>query len=189
MYVNTNELPEIIQRALKSFGYGRRDINLEARDSIDIGGGANKGSRAVLIVVNIAVNQVTSETRGSWGGQNPFVKTIDDVSNLLEIPDNFVVIFGGEGGQGSYASLYANSKTVAPLLPAPSPELTRGQLNALYVFRALKSSARKEELLRLGVTLGELGQLVLDGYLVRKGNGTQITVKGKNASPRNVIYG
>lgn len=189
MYINTKDLPQIIKDALASFGFARPHVQLEARDSVHVGGGASKGSRNVLVLVNLAENKIVRTVKGSWGGPNMFVQTIDDVQQAVQLPDNYVLVFGTEGGHGTFANLYANTVTVAPLLPAnEGANLTKGQLNALYVFRSIKSSYRRDELRRLGVTRDELGKLVLDGYIVRKGNGVQITLKGKNAAPRDVIY-
>lgn len=189
MYIKTSELPQIIKDALKLFGYTRLDVTLEAREAIHVGGGAGKGSRNVIVVVDLGENKIVRTLRGSWGGQNMFVETIDDVDSSITIPDNFVVVFGTEGGtHGSFANLYANTKTVAPLLVEHSEELTKGQLNALYVYRAIKSSYRPDELHRLGVRKSDVDFLIVNGFITEKGNGRQITLKGKNAAPRNTIY-
>lgn len=186
-YINTKDLPQIIKDALTSFGFARPHITLEARDSVHVGGGASKGSRNILILVDLAENKIVRTLRGSWGGPNMFVATIDDVEQAVPLPDNYVLVFGTEGSN-TFANLYANTCTVAPLLPSgEGSELTKGQKNALYVYRAIKSSYRPDELRRLGVTSADVDFLIANEYIAQKGNGRQITLKGKNAAPRDWI--
>lgn len=68
-------------------------------------------------------------------------------------------------------------------------QLSEQQRHILYCFKGLKSGPyRKQALERCGATAEELERLMTSGMLLRKGNGIQITVAGKNQAKESHKY-
>ena len=95
MYTQVKDLPESIQSALSSLGYGRKDISLEVAESISPRVGGGDGLRGFCCIVNIENGERKTDV-GSWGGSNMFqesaVNRVDSDDNNYIIPPNFAVI-------------------------------------------------------------------------------------------------
>jgi hypothetical protein len=195
MFVQTKQLPQALQSTLKALGYHKKDISLQAKDSISPQIMGNQGQRGFFSTVNLETGETTKRL-GSWGGSNVFCPTnqVDLDEQNYAIPVNVVCIKGTEGYPNVSASLYARPETLAPLLPQ-TPTITDKQAAILVAFRGLKSGPyRQEELARLDATSEDLNSLVGLGMLKRSSNGaTAITIEGKNAtqgkrSPSGLTY-
>ena len=191
MHVAVKDLPQSVQRALKSVGYGRRDIRVEARPSISIQGAGGDGFREFAVILNLETGH--SETlKGSWGGANPWNprNQVDMDERQHTIPMNGAVIKGTEGGNRPvYAVLYVNPDNMAALLPAPV-DLTPQEDWALAIISGLKPSYRGEyferrDLGAYNVQNPFVQSLIAKGLVQATGSGIQITTAGKNAvNPR-----
>jgi hypothetical protein len=181
MYVTITELPDTITSALKSVGYGRKDINVEPRETVSVQDMGSSGRRGFVVLVDIATGR-TELHQGSWGGANMFnpANAVDLDGAERQIIPGMAVIKGSEGDT-VYATLYLHPDNLVKMLPA-KPEVTKREAGILYVFCAYKSSSRKEELARKGVTPAELASLVTRGFLSVNKVGTTITTTGKNAA-------
>ena len=72
---------------------------------------------------------------------------------------------------------------------AGNNKLTKKFRHILYCFKGLKSGPyRKSALERCGATEEDLNVLCSSGYLVRKGNGIQITTSGRNEASESRDY-
>lgn len=183
-HIAVNQLPRTLQSALSALGYGRKDISVDAAESVSPFGAGGNGYREFFVAVNLATGQ-REERWGSWGGANPFNPTnrVDNATAEYAIPANVAVIKGSiGGGRPVSARIYVRPDAMAPMLPA-APELTATETGALYCYRALKSGQyRQDELRRYGADAATIDGLVSRGLLKRASNGaTQITTEGKNA--------
>ena len=193
MFVTIKELPEVIRNAVKTV-YGGKDIEVRVGDTVTLLGGGGQGSRSFAYVLNLATGHITSHI-GSWGGANMFnpANRVDNDSREFPIPDNHIVIKGTMGYR-KHAYIVAGTATITPLLPKADDTVTDTHKRILYAYRALKSFARRENMLReksdydkttTGLTPDELDKeidlLVTKGLLKRnKAGSTQITTAGKN---------
>jgi len=185
-YVSTTELPESIQQALKSVGYGRKDIGIEPDETVSMQtGAAGAGRRAFVVLVDIATGR-SERYMGSWGGANMFNpgNAVDLDSEERAIHVGLAVIKGAEGGDRPvYATIHLHPDNVVKLLPA-KPTLTERELLVLGTFNYKGGSYRKAEQARLNVTEDELANLVRKGLISRNRAGScQLTTAGRNARP------
>ncbi len=182
MHVETKGLAPAIREALRSVGYGGRDIAVVPAETIEAATGADRGQRGFMIMVNLDTGG-RKVMQGSWGGSNMFVTTTDDVRESVPLPPNGVVLKGTTGYPRTFATLYANPKLVALLAPGGEDELTDEEQQAIYCFAAIKGGQyRRDELRRRGVAEAAVTGLVERGYLKQnKAGSIQITTKGKNA--------
>jgi hypothetical protein len=182
MYVQVAELPESLQGALKSVGYGRKDINIEAREQVYMADGGGEGFRAFVVLVDLATGRAERHD-GSWGGANMFnprnAVDLDDTPRTI-IP-GMAVVKGHIGGDRPVgATVYINPENVAKLLPA-KPDVSDREKQLLGVM-GYKSGYRKEELARMRATDAEIDALVSRGFLSRnKAGAISLTTEGKNA--------
>jgi hypothetical protein len=181
IYTECKDLPESIKSALRSVGYNRTDISIEARDEMSFASPpAFEGSRGFTLVVNLTTGQCQVE-HGSWGGANMFERrAVDCDETLYPMRPGIAVIQGESGGRGCFAHLYLHPDNVCKFLPAV-PTLTAKQAAVVYVYDSIKSSYRKAELDREGCTTADVDECIALGYLERKGNGVRVTTFGKNA--------
>ena len=182
MHVETKTLPDILQRALASVGYARRDIAVEAREAVSLADGGSAGRRAFALIVDLVAGQIVT-LRGSWGGPNMFnpSNTVDTDDKIRALQPGLAVIKGSEG-ESTYASIYVHPENLRPLLPSgPTVDDRDGRILAAY--RGLKSGPYRQEALRaLQCTEADITRLCAAGLLKRSSNGaTQITTAGKNA--------
>jgi len=182
MYIKVKDLPECVQRALKSSQYHRKDIRVNIENKSELGGCAGDGTRSFSILVNLETGQY-EKTVGSWGGANPFEsKPIDRNLEPMELPEGFVLINGSEGNK-TWATLSVNPANVPLLSLPPTEEISLIEAKALYCFCCLKGgSPRKEYLKRLGVDETTISDLVTKKFLKQNKRGfCQVTTEGRNA--------
>lgn len=99
-YVDVADLPEPVLAALKSVGYGRKNIEVRAEASVVLGDmSAGNGRRAFAVLVNLDTGEHVVR-HGSWGGINAFdrVNPVDNDQNAYPLPPNGVAITGSRGG-------------------------------------------------------------------------------------------
>lgn len=186
-YATVRDLPDVVQRALHTAGYGRRDIAVHTVTSVELASpAAGDGYRGFTILVDLATDRF-QVMNGSWGGANPFTHSpVDSDHTRYTLPSHGVVIRGQVGGgRPVWAQIYVPAAMRDRMLTAaPSgPELTVRQLAVLHYYRCLISSYRKERLEREGL-MGEIDGLVALGMLSRNRAGaTQLTTKGKSLAP------
>lgn len=187
MYVELKSVNPHLRTALDSVGYGCKDVQVEAAETVDPTVGGGSGARGFVTIVNLDTG-ARQTVNGSWGGANMFAHSpVDGTEERITIPPNGAVIKGTRGYPRTFATVYAHPTAVgAHLLPSGAPAddlLTDVEKSALGAFVCLKSGEyRREALARCGATAEVLGSLVLRGYLKRNRAGaTQITTKGKNA--------
>lgn len=187
IHSKVKDLPECIQSALKSVGYGRADIRIDAAEKTDPGAASGSGQKAFCIIINMATGEV-KEMFGSWGGQNLFNadNQVDNDRSLYDIPSGYAVIKGSIGGQ-VYAYMTVHPDNIVKYLPVHDVELDARDKWILYTFDGLTSAGRRNEWERCNDKPSEddLNRLAAKGYLKRNKNGaTQITTEGKNALGR-----
>lgn len=183
-YQLVSDLPECLIDALKSVAYGKRDIEIVAKEKVSILYPGGAGRRGFAILVNLATGETETHT-GSWGGANGFnpQNQVDRNDQSYPIPENGAVILGSEGDK-TFATIYLNPKNVAPLLSSGDP-LSEDDRKIMYAFGCLKSGAyRNEELSLLGIkdpkNDPKIRSLIGRGFLKQDGRGIQMTLSGKN---------
>jgi hypothetical protein len=186
MYAQITDLPRPVQSALESVGYHRKDIRVEASPTVILGNTAyGDGYQAFTTLVNLDTGE-TQTVKGSWGGPNMFNpnNAVDNDQQSYTLPPYGVVIKGQRGGgKPVYATLHIPASMVDRMLPAPGPELTKEEKDALYCHDSIKGGQyRKDELRRRNVSEATISAMIERGYLKRNRAGaTSITTEGKNA--------
>lgn len=185
-YVDVTDLPAPIQSALKSVGFGKANISVEASATVHLGNsGSGKGSRAFTVLVDLDTGKSVT-THGSWGGVNMFnpSNAVDNDDRAYALPPNGVAIMGSTGGgKPTMARLHIPASMVSRIITAgPVEALPTDQLTALAIFTGYKASYRAEELARYKVPASTLDTLVAAGLLKRNRAGaTSVTTAGQNA--------
>jgi hypothetical protein len=190
MHVEVKELSGAVRRVLEGVGYGARDIEIVAADSVELRTTANDGARGFVRVLNLD----TGESRGAmgdFGGSGLGRRMSDYTDESFPIPENGAVIKGSVGYPRTFARIYAHPHAVgAYMLPSgePADELSAEDQQALYCFGSIKGGEyRRDEMRRRNVSEATVDSLVSRGYLKRNRAGaTQITTQGKNA--RTIRY-
>lgn len=186
VYTQVKDLPESIQSALSSLGYGRKDIKIEVSESISPSVGGGDGLRGFCCIVNIETGERKTDV-GSWGGQSMFAESasnrVDSDHNSYIIPPNFAVIKGSSGrDRPVYATITISSSNVIKALPE-KVELSARDQWVLYTFKALTSAGRKNEWERENDKPSEadLIRFAASGWIKRRSDGAcSITTEGKN---------
>lgn len=181
-HIAVRDLPASLQRALKSIGYGRRDI--EVVDSgVWFSSNPFEGNRAVSYTVDLKNGFITDAQKGSWGGANPFQTRSLDRDERRTVPHGSAVISGEKGGRGNFLSIYVNPGALK--IEEEAVDLSADEKRALNIIGGIKSGYRQDEFRRYG--LGEYGpnnwliQNLADKGLVKiMRTGIQITTKGRN---------
>lgn len=185
MYVLVNELPQSIQRALRSVNYNRKDIEVEVGETFSAPGAFGSGHRARVMVVNIATGAAQYE-EGSWGGGNPFEhRPVDQPSGSSKLPAGFVAL---TSSHSKFWTLHVNPANAAKLLPeAKSTDLTIREMWILHAHKGLTSAGRKDEFRRGAREMGgppkpeEIQSLAQKGLIkVNAAGSSQITTEGRN---------
>lgn len=185
-YVTVTDLPAPVIGALKSVGYGKKDIRVEAAERVTLSSAGQAGCRAFVTLVNLTTGQ-HSTTYGSWGGANMFnpANPVDLDDNSYPLPADGVAIRGSMGGgQPVHASLHIPASMVARMLPGPAVDLSHVERQALQCYVTLKSGQyRQDALRRANVTTDVIDGLVTRGFLARNRAGAiSVTTAGKNAA-------
>lgn len=187
-YVKISSLPSSIQAALKEAGYNRKDIQVNTAETVCPRPPSAQGKRGFTAVCVLADDsQEYKMTWGSWGGSNMFVKTIDDVHENVDIPENVAFVMGTSSSPGypGYAYIYVHPKNMNPSLLPSEGSVSEREAKILAIFRSLKSAYRKEYLDGMKASDEEITSLVSRGYLSRnKAGATAITTQGRNASAK-----
>ncbi len=183
-HIAVKGLPAVVQCALESVGYGRKDISVTAQETVTMGIASGDGYRAFVGVVNLDTGERKFHW-GSWGGANAYCldNRVDNDREQYAIPVNGCVILGSEGGgRPVSASIVVRADALAPMLPPPV-EVTEDEKRILYAYRALKGGAyRKEYLSKIKDSAELVNGLVARGLLKRaKNDATSITTEGRNA--------
>ena len=190
-HVPVRDLPHTIQRALKHVGYGRRDIEVEAKSDISVQSMGGDGYQSFVVVLNIDTGDM-KEFKGSWGGPNPFSRgnQVDEDDSSHAIPVNGAAIRGTRGGgHPVWAKLYVNPYNMPQMIPQ-KVELTEEEDWVLAILDGLKPGARAEAFERRGLGYYGVGNplviaLANKGLVKSSFAGVQITTTGKNSvNPR-----
>jgi hypothetical protein len=184
-FVTVKSLPPAVQAALASVSYGRKDIQVQASESVVLAGSAGNGFRAFVVLVNLSTAQHTTHM-GSWGGSNMFDRDnpVDNDSRSYPLPANGIAITGRMGGsQPTYATLHVPASMVARILPSAKVALSTVERDALYCHKAIRGGIyRRNELQSRKVPPAVIDDLVTRGLLSRNRAGSvSITTEGKNA--------
>jgi hypothetical protein len=177
IYSLVKDLPKCIQNALNSVKYHLKDIEINVTDTVCLLDGGCEGRKAFAIIINLATEEYHTEY-GSWGGSNMFSNNRVDNDNRNHLLGEGVVVIKGSIGMKTYARIYIGNKNIIPMLPNEQLDLLSRKI--LYIYRALKSAFRAEEIRRIGATDNEINKLIESGYLKKDGRGIQITTKGKS---------
>ena len=188
MYFEIKELPPQIQRALRQVGYGRTDIDCEARDGeAPTGGLAGDGERAFLVLVDLAAGGRIEVHLGDWDGRNIFARKAADWVETAPMRPGVAYIRGTGGASMRWGKVYFHPSNMAPLLPAPT-ELDHRLRRILAVYRCIRGGARQPYLRRWGWTEADRDRLAELGLIkVNRSGAVTITTAGRNASD-NVSY-
>jgi len=191
MYVETKTLSTHLQAALKSLGYGRKDIKVIAEETTSLASSGGDGYRGFACLVNLDTGE-RKTLQGSWGGSNMFVKTVvDDSTQNIQLPAHGAVIQGHRGGTTPvWAQLHVSPEVLKGFLP-PAPEAMSDQdQRGLKCVTDHKGGAyRHEELRRQRVQPSTIDSLVERGYLARnKAGALSATTKGRNARSTMARY-
>ena len=145
MHIKVKDLPSTLQAALKSCGYARADIGVEAKDNYTMQcRTSGAGRRGFTMAVDLATGKSETVT-GSWGGANMFNpgNSVDLDDTRRPLPPNFAVVHGSEG-DGVRAYVEVNPQTLIPLLPATA-ELSKVETALLDVYCGLSTAGRKRQ--------------------------------------------
>jgi hypothetical protein len=145
MYVKTYTLPNHLQHKLNQIGYHKKEINIEAAESVNVMDCGATGCRSFFFPFSLSQGCGTT-VYGSWGGPNPFETRQPDIDNRDHvIPDGCGICRGSEGGTSpTRASIYIHPSAIAPLLPAVQI-LTSRHRSILKQYKELTSAGRKYE--------------------------------------------
>lgn len=187
--IEVKRLSPAIQAALRSVGYGARDIAVRPATevSLTVGGGAGMRGFAMLVDMHTGRHETM---RGSWGGANMFnpQNRVDLDTTLRPLPPGTVLIKGTEGHPRTIATIYAHPDTMGSFaLAGPQAEVSADERTVLNVYRGIISSYRQSEFARRGLSRHQVAaateRLIALGLLKRNAAGAvQITTAGKNAA-------
>lgn len=184
VYSQVKELPLILQRALKSIGYYKKDISIEGKETVSVQDSGGDGRRGFVVLVDLVANSYR-KSYGSWGGANMFTANVVDSDDKEHaIPPNGAVITGCEGGgHPTLANLYLHPSNIVKFLP-PKVELTDAERIALEQMSTLKPGYRDT------VPPPVLASLLTKGLAKQnKAGAVQITTAGKTAWRNTVTDG
>jgi len=183
-YLLVRDLPRSLQAALQAVEYGRKDIEVKAREMFDPSAAGGGGRRGFVAACKMDDSGTYEIEWGSWGGENPFTHTIEGVRGEVPIPPEVAFVRGSiGGGHPTNASVYVSPHAMNPALLVAGPEVTPKEAKILAIFKGIKSSYRAEYFERLGATQREIDSLVDRGFLSRnKAGATAITTEGRNAA-------
>lgn len=197
-YLLVRDLPRSLQAALREVEYGKKDIEVKAREHFDPSAAGGGGRRGFVAACKMDDSGTYEIEWGSWGGENPFTKTVEGFQGEVPIPPEVAFIRGSIGGGiPTMASVYVSPRAMNPALLTAGPEVTPKEAKILAIFKGLKSSYRPEYLDRLEEKENELASsrerkaaidsavesLVERGFLSRnKAGSISITTEGRNAA-------
>jgi len=155
------EIPSgAVRRALSHVNYNKRDIEVTAATSYTMSaGGGGAGQRDFVAVVNLDSGEFDLKY-GSWGGQNMFVKSIDDDDERRALDDHTAVIKGSASHTAGYATIKVSQSTLSHWESARAAPA----VSALHARAAAGDAAAKEQLVRMDAAL-ERGESVARALL------------------------
>ncbi|MCZ2224666.1 MAG: hypothetical protein LC122_13665 [Chitinophagales bacterium] len=179
MYVPVKDLPIVVQQALSSVGYGKKDIEVIAAETATFACAGSDGQRAFVIMCSKSEYKTLL---GSWGGSNIFnpQNIVDNDWSPAAVPLDGIIIKGSSGNH-VFAQIIVHPHN--PLLNnkvLPGEVLSDREKSILGVFKGIKSAYRKEYLSRMKVQESEIDKLISGGYLKKDGRGISVTTEGKN---------
>lgn len=217
IHIATNKLPGSLGAALFLAEVSTRDIAFKAADRAYASVGGDGTRAWLVVVPDLASPDGMKRYTSAFGGPNPYEKReIDAFANVgIEVPINGAILTGAGRYSVCYVRAATLAKILAPEHPATmvaldalgsdkpeaSADAAREVLQAhaeknavsngirwtLYVFKALKSSYRKDALRELAQktngacgTVEAIEDCIKRGLLARKGSGIQITTEGRN---------
>lgn len=196
-YLLVRDLPRSLQAALREVEYGKKDIEVKARETFDPSAAGGGGRRGFVAACKMDDSGTYEIEWGSWGGENPFTKTVEGFRGEVPISPEIAFIRGSIGGGiPTMASVYVSPHAMNPALLTAGPEVTPKEAKILAIFKGLKSSYRPEYLDRLqekegiessrerkATTDREIESLIERGFLSRnKAGSISITTEGRNAA-------
>jgi hypothetical protein len=197
-YLLVRDLPRSLQAALREVEYGKKDIEVKARETFDPSAAGGSGRRGFVAACKMDDSGTYEIEWGSWGGENPFTRTVEGYRGDVPIPPEIAFIRGSiGGGHPTNASVYVSPHAMNPALLTAGPEVTPKEAKILAIFKQLKSSYRPEYLDRLQEKENELASsrerkaatdraiesLIERGFLSRnKAGSISITTEGRNAA-------
>jgi len=175
MYASIKDLTPSLQSALNQLGYYKKDISIEASETVDISSCAGDGSRGFYAIVSLDGSIATEIHYGSWGGANMFETRRVDIDTSLHTMIPGAAVITGTAGNHVYARITLHPSNIAAMLPAKT-EITPEQKSMLESYSKLKPAYRPK------YSQERIQELVNLGLLKQSKNGaTQITTAGKNA--------
>lgn len=179
MYVPVKDLPIVVQQALSSVGYGKKDIEVIAAETATFACAGSDGQRAFVIMCSKSEYKTV---QGSWGGSNIFnpQNIVDNDWSPAAVPLDGIIIKGSSGNH-VFAQIIVHPHN--PLLNnkvLPGKVLSDKERSILGVYKGIKASYRKEYLANLQASEAEIEALISAGYLKKDGRGISITTEGKN---------
>lgn len=189
MHVQIKDLPAVIQNALASVNFNKKDIEIKVAETIEPRPPSGQGKKGFVSVCNLSTGAHRT-TWGSYGGSNMFTKTIDDVQGSVDIPVDGAFILGlGDAGPGfpAMAWIYVHPNNMNQSLLPASADVTEKESKILAIFKGYKSSYRANELQRIGATKAEVDALVERKFLFRNSAGSvTITTMGRNGAAKSL---
>jgi hypothetical protein len=194
-YFQVTSLPPALQRALRGIGYNRKDIAVSPATTFSVSGSAGKGTRAVVVVLNMATGAKKTFV-GAWGGPTSLDQRQADLdASPRPLPPQGAVIKATEGGERPlYASILMHPEAM-PHQVEEQEELPVGAAFALVALAHLNSKGRREAFSRAawdsnlsGVEIGTYGSenphiqdLIRRGWAKATRSGAvSATTEGKN---------
>jgi len=199
-YMLVRDLPLSLRAALDNVGYGKKDIEVKARETFNPVAMGGQGRRGFVVAAPMDDSGDFKVSWGSWGGENAFKRTVEGMDEDVVIPPNVAFIQGSEGGgHPTMATVYVSPRAMNPAMLTAGAEVTPKEAKILAIFQQLKSSYRAEEFDRLQEKDGiegsrarkeatdrEIESLVERGFLSRnKVGAVSITTTGRNAAAKN----
>jgi len=193
IHVAVKDLPDALQKALKSVRYGGKDVGVQQASTFrpSEASAGFEGNQGYLILVDLTSGRMET-LQGGWGGGNAFSRTtVDDDDSVNPIPPNSAVITGESGGRGNFARIKVHpSNFAAMMVEGPKDALTDKEQIALNSIVGLTSKGRADEFPRRG--LGAYGpenpyvkRLAELGLVKLQGRSVQVTTEGKNRRTRS----
>lgn len=183
-YIKVSELPESIKRALSSAGYFGKDIRVEVKERMEPRPPSADGRKGFVAICRLDDSNEFEIRWGSFGGINPFTKTVDNIEGVIDIPRDVAIVTGlSSAGTGypAYATIHVSPMNMNPTLLPASSDLSDREKMILAIFKMLKSSARPGYLKEMKATNEEIEGLISRGFLKRnKAGAISITTEGKN---------
>lgn len=181
-YISKRELSDSLVAAIESHcqgAFGKLSVSVDGYvcPHSNAGQWDGAGNRDDFFAVDLNTGEVSEMVRFSWSAPIQSAK--------VQVPEGFAVLEFSRYGVNKAVRIYVNKANLAPLLAAPSHELSPAESIALYVTRSYVSAARREYAGRYGLTLAQFDaakeSLRVKGLMNKQG---ALTIDGKNAAAK-----